>query len=203
MVIRPRSIIAHHIILTLYGHWPPNDPRGSVSTAFLDDKFAPLGPIHYGRKPPEEQPSSDELREFQRHASELMNFPVFWLDDEKRQAIADAYHEVILSHHYTCYACAILWNQCMRIHRDRDGVIIANLQNASAARLRRCLIPGAELTRPDAHPIWNGRPYSKFLFTPDDVLRTIGYVEGNPEKEKLPPQHWPFVQPYDNWPHHK
>jgi hypothetical protein len=28
---RRRSIIAHHLILPLYGHWAPNDPRGKLA----------------------------------------------------------------------------------------------------------------------------------------------------------------------------
>ena len=28
----PRIIIAHHLVLTLYGHWLSNDLRGSGST---------------------------------------------------------------------------------------------------------------------------------------------------------------------------
>jgi hypothetical protein len=31
----------------------------------------------------------------------------------------------------------------------------------------------------------------------------IDYVEQNPVKEKLPPQEWAFVVPYDNFPFHK
>ncbi len=32
---QPRpSVIAHHLIWTLYGHWLPNDLRGSGSTEF-------------------------------------------------------------------------------------------------------------------------------------------------------------------------
>ena len=45
-----KSVIAHHLIWTLYGHWLPNDPRGSGSRELLDEKFAPLGEIHHGRK---------------------------------------------------------------------------------------------------------------------------------------------------------
>ena len=36
----------------------------------------------------------------------------------------------------------------------------------------------------------------------DEVRQTIGYIERNPLKIGLPPQAWPFVQPYDNWPLH-
>ncbi len=121
MIARKRSIIAHHLILTLYGHWLVNDPRGSGSEDFRDLKVAPLGPIHHGRKPEHLQPSRQELREFMQDAEALMNFPVFWIDEAKRQVIADAMGEVVREKRYTCYACAVCANHVhlvIRIHRD-------------------------------------------------------------------------------------
>ncbi len=53
---------------------------------------------------------------------------------------------------------------------------------------------------PATHPVWSERPYKVFLYTPDDVRRVIAYIEANPAKEGLAPQHWPFVTPYDGWP---
>ncbi|HEX9660013.1 MAG TPA: hypothetical protein VGA18_06905, partial [Rhodothermales bacterium] len=44
------SIIAHHLIWTLYGHWLPNDLRGSGSDVVRDPKLQPLGDVHQGRK---------------------------------------------------------------------------------------------------------------------------------------------------------
>ena len=38
-----------------------------------------------------------------------------------------------------------------------------------------------------------------FLGHPDDVRRTITYIEKNPVKIGLPEQHWAFVAPYDGW----
>jgi hypothetical protein len=35
-----------------------------------------------------------------------------------------------------------------------------------------------------------------FLYTSDDVLGRIDYVEQNPEKEGLPRQSWSFVTTY-------
>lgn len=67
-----QPVLAHHLIWTLYGHWLPNDPRGSGSSSFIDEKLAPLGEIHQGRKPESEQPSRRELRTFQRHAEPLL-----------------------------------------------------------------------------------------------------------------------------------
>jgi hypothetical protein len=51
------------------------------------------------------------------------------------------------------------------------------------------------------HPVWSERPYAVFLYSPADVHRVIEYINANPQKEKLPPQRWPFVVPYDGWPH--
>jgi hypothetical protein len=41
-----------------------------------------------------------------------------------------------------------------------------------------------------------------FLDHPDDIRRTIRYVEQNPIKDGLPAQVWPFVKEYDGWPLH-
>jgi hypothetical protein len=42
-----------------------------------------------------------------------------------------------------------------------------------------------------------------FLDHPDDVERTIPYIEGNPDAIRLPCQRWPFVKRYDRWPLHE
>jgi hypothetical protein len=57
-------VIAAHLILTLYGQWAVNDPRGSESVDFVDLKFAPLGPILFGRRPDGEQPTREEPRRY-------------------------------------------------------------------------------------------------------------------------------------------
>ena len=44
------------------------------------------------------------------------------------------------------------------------------------------------------------RPYSVFLYTPDDVQGRSGYVNDNFEKHGLPREIYPFVREYDGWP---
>ena len=56
---------------------------------------------------------------------------------------------------------------------------------------------------PVDHPVWTKGGWQVFLDSPRDVWGRIRYVEGNPLKEGLPRQSWPFVVPYDNWPFHK
>jgi hypothetical protein len=53
------------------------------------------------------------------------------------------------------------------------------------------------------HPVISARPYEVFLYTTDEVWDRVDYVEQNPMKERLPPQRWEFVTPYDNFPFHQ
>ncbi len=196
---RRPTIIAHHLIWTLYGHWLANDPRGSGSEAVRDPKFAPLGEVHLGRKPAREQPSRDELKSFYRQAEPLLEFPRFWIDEAKRQALGDAIGKVVANRGYTVWACAILSNHVhMVIRRHRDDALAMWHAIADATRLRLRAFADIDPN----HPIWAARPYKVFLRTRDEVRGRIEYVEHNPEKERLPPQSYAFVQPYNNWPFH-
>jgi REP element-mobilizing transposase RayT len=198
-----RIILAHHIIMTLYGHWPPNDPRGSGSIDFYDNKFDPLGPIHHGRKPPEEQPSRDELRKYHKQVKPLLNFPIFWLNDATQQVVADAIREVVRKNRYTCYACAICSNHLhlvIRKRRDSYEEMWAHLASAIKERLvaSHLVVGGTPIN--EHHPVISQRPYAVFLYTRDDIRGRINYAESNPEKEGLARQHYDFVTLYDDWP---
>ena len=196
------QIIAHHLVLTAYGHWLPNDLRGSGSQDFYDDKLAPLGPIHHGRRPAHGQPSRDELRSFSRKAEPLLNFPIIWFDDAKRQVVGEAFADVIRQRRYTVYACAILSNHAhLVIRRHRDDALTMWNALAEGSRLRLCTQQDCD-TGP-RHPIWSQRPYKVFLHTPDDVRGRVAYIRRNPLKEGLPEQRWDFVAAYNNWPYHK
>jgi REP element-mobilizing transposase RayT len=194
-----RVVIAHHIIITLYGHWPPNDPRGSGSRGFHDDKFAALGPIHNGRRPAHLQPSRAELREYHAHVKPLLNFPIIWLDDATRQVVAEAFADVVRRHRYTCCACAVLKNHAhllIRRHRDTYQAMFSHL----AAAAREAMHSFAPLRLDADHPVISQRPYAAYCYAPNDIRRCIDYIDANPGKEGLPSQRHTFVMAYDNWP---
>lgn len=198
-----RIVIAHHLVLHGYGHWLPNDPRGSGSREIRNADLSDLGPVHYGRK--FVQPSREELREFSRAAAPRLDFaPLWfddaklWFDDAKRQAVGESIGALVREKGYTVWACAVLKNHlhlCVRRHRD-DAT---TLWNAFAEATRDKLRLFANVA--DDHPVWSTRPYKVFLYTPDDVRRIVKYIDDNPEKEGLPRQFWNFVTPYDGWPH--
>jgi REP element-mobilizing transposase RayT len=196
---RRRSVIGYHLIWTLYGHWLANDLRGSGSDDVRDPKFAGLAPVHRGRKPERLQPSREELRQFYREAAPLLEFPRFWIDEAKRQALAASIDMACRDRAYTVWACAILANHVhmvIRRHRDDGEAMWKNIAGATRERLREFGDVGAE------HPVWAARPFKVYLWTPYDVRTRVTYVECNPEKERLPRQEFAFVTPYDNWPFH-
>ena len=200
MPMRRPSIIGHHLIWTLYGHWLANDLRGSGSEAVRDPKFAALGNVHFGRKPQREQPSRQEIRKFYNRAAPLLEFAPFWIDEAKRQAIGEVIGAVVDQRTYTAWACAILSNHVhmvVRRHRDDAVTIWDAIAESTRAKLTSFSCVG------DGHPVWAARPYKVYLKTPTEVRGRVGYVERNPEREGLPRQHFQFVTQYDNWPFHR
>jgi REP element-mobilizing transposase RayT len=191
-------VIAYHLIWTGYGWWLPNDPRGSGSREVRVDMLRDLGEVHYGRR--RIQPPRHLVREFYAEAHKRLRFDPLQFDAADRQVIAEAFADTIRTHRYTCYAAAIMPDPVhllIRKHRERVEQMIDDFQAESRAIL--CELP----TVPGDHPVWIQGAWKVFLDTPADIRRTVRYIEQNPGKDGLAPQHWSFVTPYDDWPLHK
>ncbi len=192
------AVIAYHLIFTNYGTWLGNDPRGSGSRSIYTPSLAELGDVHLGRK--KVQPSRSTVREFYEEAESRLQFSVIRFDAEQRIAVAHSLALSIREHNYTCYACAIMPDHVhlvIRKHKHSAELMIDNLQYESRAWLIE------HKAVPVEHPAWTKGGWKVFLDAPQEVWGRIRYVEGNPMKEGLPPQCWPFVVAYDNWPFHK
>jgi hypothetical protein len=105
---RNRIIIAHHLILMGYGHWLPNEIRGSGSDIIRNELLRALGEIHPGKK--RNQSSREELRSFHQQANPLLEHEIVWFDHMLRQIIANAFAVTALQFNYIVVACAILRN---------------------------------------------------------------------------------------------
>ncbi|HSQ54287.1 MAG TPA: transposase, partial [Gemmata sp.] len=154
--------------------------------------------VHKGRKPV--QPSGRVVRTFYERASELLQHPLLTFDEPARAVIAEAFGEAMRRERYTCYACAVMPDHVhilIRKHKHQVEEMAENLIATSRAKLIK-----TGHRDPD-HPTWvGGTPWSMYLDHPDEVRRTITYIERNPIKIGLPAQRWDFVRPYDNWPLH-
>jgi REP element-mobilizing transposase RayT len=192
-------VIAYHLIWTAYGWWLPNDLRGSGSREVRRDILRELGELHFGRK--KIQPASWQVREFYSAARTLLAQPLLVFGQTEVNVIAEAFANVVQQFRYTCYACAIMPDHVhliIRKHKHLAEEMVVNFQRASHFLLRD------RGFRAEQQRTWSsGGGWKVFLDRPDDVRRTIGYVDENPLKIGLPRQAWPFVTtPYDGWPLH-
>jgi len=191
---RRHIIIASHIVLVGYGHWLPNDPRGSHSKSVGAPHIAELGPLHQGRKPV--QPSTPELREFHKRAATALNYPVHWFSSEERGAIRDAFARIHKEHRLTSYACAILPNHIhilTRRHALRGQSIHDLLKKDASEAVRRCGLLPAE------HPVFNAGQAVFFKPEPSWVRECATYIMDNFAKHNLPEERYDFVREYDGW----
>lgn len=191
-------IIAHHLILTGYGHWLPNDPRGSMSGKVYTERLGELGEPHCGRR--KDQPSRGELRAFHRRAAEGLALPVLWWDSAERQALVDAFGEVVVGEKLTCYACAVLNNHThllIRTHRLKGDEMVGLLKSAGRTVMRD------QNLAPQLHPIFSADSCDVFKSDPKSVRTCIQYIDRNHTKHRLTALTCNFVVPYDDWPFHK
>lgn len=191
-------VIAYHLVWTAYGWWLPNDPRGSGSRTIRNDALADLGEVHHGRK--RVQPAGRDIRRFYGCAADLLKHPLLTFDEPQRAVIAKAFADTIAEQRYTCYACAIMPDHAhilIRKHKHSAEDMADNLMHVSRLKL----IESGH--RSPSHPVWIAScGWKVFLDHPDEVRRTITYIDRNPLPLGLPRQAWPFVVPYDGWPLH-
>jgi len=188
-------VLAYHLILTGYGHWLPNDPRGSMSTAVVSPELAKLAELHFGRKYP--QPPLPELRAFYRQAVPLLKHPVLWFDERERDVLVQATGELVSNLRLTCYAGAILHNHAhflIRKHRLKGEDMVQALKTELGNALKQ-----ASLAPPD-HPIFSEDLCVLYKSDKPAMQNCIAYINANFRKHRLPSVIYDFVRPYDNWP---
>ncbi|MBX9681103.1 MAG: transposase [Gemmataceae bacterium] len=189
-------VIGYHLIWTGYGWWLPNDPRGSGSTVVRNDVLKDLGELHYGRK--RVQPPRATVKQFLSESAPRLMHSRISFDEAARKAIAEAFAETIRTERYTCYACVVMPDHVhilIRKHKHSAEAIMECLRSRSADKLRKTNLS------PPGHPVWaGGDGWKVFLDVPDEIRRTIRYIDDNPLPLGLPQQKWAFVTPYDGWP---
>jgi REP element-mobilizing transposase RayT len=191
-------VIGYHLVWTAYGCWLPNDPRGSGSTVVHSEGLAELGEIHYGRKPV--QPPGRVVQEFYQEARTVLKHPLLPFDAAARDEIGRAFGQVIEAERYTCWACVVMPDHVhllLRKHKHQAEEMVEAFKTASRNQLYGTGHRDAD------HPTWcGGFAWHFFLDHPDQVHRTVSYIERNPLPLQLPVQKWPFVKRYDGWPLH-
>lgn len=190
-------VIGYHIILTGYGHWLPNDPRGSMSHEVFSPDLMPLAEHHFGRR--KIQPSKEMLRTFFVEAQQRLKHPILWWEEAERQAMGTAFGEIVREKRLTCHACAILPNHVhllMRKHRIQTEEMPEALKERTRTTFRKTKLVEKE------HPIYSDRQCHVYKSDVQAMRSCVRYIESNCRKHKLPQQNHDFVTPYNNWPLH-
>src|SRR5947209_78707 len=98
---------AYHVILSAYGFWLPNDPRGSWSSVVRKWELLRYGPATKAstRRSVAGRPHDRELR---LAAKEALDYPPVHFDGYQARAIARGFAAEAKKCGYTIWACAVL-----------------------------------------------------------------------------------------------
>jgi REP element-mobilizing transposase RayT len=196
-----RDPVAYHVILSTYGFWLPNDPRGSGSTEVRSPRLRPFGPATptNHRHSVARKPHDPRLR---RLAKKALKYPEVVFDGLQARAVARGFANATQKSGYRVYACSIMpCHAHLVIEQHRyaiDQVVRVLRQNATMQLLEEERHPFASLrnARGRLPSVWGQDFWKVFLYDEIDVLQCIDYVEQNPIKEGNKPQRWKFVIPF-------
>lgn len=194
-------MLAAHLILTAYGFWLPNDPRGSWSAfvrAWELRRFGEATTVHTRRSVAGKRHDAALRREAKLA---LARRPVVF-NGEQARTIALAFGGRAEGSGYPIYACAVMPEHVhLVIGTPRTGVEkAAELLKgaATAAMIREGLHPFEDVFyRNGRRPTpWARKCWKVYLYERADVERAVRYVEENPVKEGKRRQKWSFVESF-------
>lgn len=189
-----------HIILSAYGFWLPNDPRGSWSETIRQFDLLRFGPAT----------KVDTIRSVADHphdhtkrlaAKNALKYPPVRFTGEQARAIAHGFTTAAREHAYVIHALAILPDHAhvvMAWHRRNVDEFAQHLKAKATRQLSaEQLHPlAAHSSRGRTPSPWARNHWSPFIQSPEHMHQAIRYVERNPVKAGLPRQRWHIVTPY-------
>jgi REP element-mobilizing transposase RayT len=192
-------VIAYHLILTAYGFWLPNDPRGSWSDfvrAWELQKFGPATKV-YTRRP---VAGAKHDSAFRREAKKVLARPPVRFNGKQARQIGIGFADRVRRSGYGVLACSVMPDHAhLVIERHRydiekvaeflKGAATKAMTDAGMHPFQNDLYQNGKRPTPWARHCWKC-----FLFTDADVVRAVKYVEENPAKQGLPRQQWTFVK---------
>jgi REP element-mobilizing transposase RayT len=196
-------VIAYHLIFTTYGFWLPNDPRGSWSNLVRSlDLYRAAGPatkVSTHRS----LAAVPHNRSARLEAKAALHYPPVTFSPPQIAAVGEGFAASVARSRFIIHACSILPTHVHAVVKrhvyDIETVMNQLKGQASTALTRANLHPFQNTLLPGGkrHSPWAEEGWDVYLNNEAAIRRSMAYVENNPVKEGLAPQHWPFITPYD------
>jgi len=194
-------IRAYHAILTAYGFWLPNDPRGSWSTAVWAPHLRPYGKAT--------KVTTDRSLAHRRHdhawrlqAKTRLKYAPVQLTGVQARAVGRGFGQILQRLQLVAYACSILPDHVhlvTGIHPHNGKTLIGFLKRAATRQLiAEGLHPLAGYRRANGElpSPWTAGGWTIYLDADEQLRQRIRYVEENPVRASFRLQRWSFVSPF-------
>ena len=192
-------VLAYHAVITTYGFWLPNDPRGSWSNFVGSWELFQSGGSATKTDTRRSVAGVEHDHRARKSVKQSLKYPPVIFDGLQARAVGHGFSTAIKEGGYSIFACAIMPEHVhLVIGRGQIAVekIMSHLKSKATARLRHegrhPLSDYLDRHRRVPSP-WAERNWAVYLNKPDDIERAIRYVNDNPIKENKPRQHWSFV----------
>jgi REP element-mobilizing transposase RayT len=191
-------VFAYHIVLSTYGFWLPNDPRGSWS-----DFVAAWELVRFGKATKVTTRRSAARAEHNTQhrlaAKRLLRFPPVQFTGRQALAVGRGFARASDGGGYVIHACAILPEHAHLVLARCDRRIQQVVGHLKAEATRQLnaegLHPSSALQQHSGHQPsqWAEGGWKVYLDSPGAVAAAVQYVERNPLKEGKRLQRWSFV----------
>ena len=195
-----KQIIGYHIIITCYGFWMPNDPRGSGSFEVRAEWLQPFGKATgtTDRRSRARLALSDEERHRMVLAKQSLKFSPVILDGKQALSVIHGFAAAVRG--VDIYACAIMPEHVHVVTGVLQDVeiFVESLKAHSDSQLKKeDRFPHyTALDAEERETIWAERYWKRYIYETEDLLQAIHYAEQNPVKAGLKPQRWSFVRKF-------
>ncbi len=193
-------MIAFHLIISAYGFWLPNDPRGSWSD-FVGSwelyKFGPATKVNDSRN------YAKDLHdvELRRAAKLALKYPPVRFNEAQRNAIVTGFGRACLEGKYGCLACCVGYDHAHLVfsrHERPITMIAGHLKTRATRELNACGVNplSADVAGHDNLPSpWSEGCWKVFIDDDEQLNAAMRYVKGHASKEGLPEQTWDLLRP--------
>jgi REP element-mobilizing transposase RayT len=191
-------MLASHVILSMYGFWLPNDPRGSWS-----DFVAAWELLRFGGATKVSTRDSVAYvahdRKKRWEAKGALKYPPVLLNGVQARAVGRGFAQAVKESGYQIYACSILEDHvhlALAPHARTIEQVVRHLRGRATQRLRaEGIHPLASYERADGSvpSIWSEGMWKVFCMDTAHVECAIKYVNRNPTREGKKNQEWSFI----------